>query len=152
MSTILYAAYGSNLNHEQMAMRCPKAKFVGSGQVPGIRLVFRNVADVETDPLSDVLVGLWRVSKDCLRALDRYEGYPSLYDRTIVDVNASSGQVAEAWIYFMNASNYSLPQKQYYRAIQQGYKDCNLDVQKLVYAVNKTFWLAREKITAANIL
>jgi gamma-glutamylcyclotransferase (GGCT)/AIG2-like uncharacterized protein YtfP len=137
--TFLYAAYGSNLNHRQMATRCPNAEFVGTGKIVGVQLVFRGVADVEPALGSEVSVGLWRVTEDCLRALDRYEGYPSLYDRTIVCVDTPNGEVAEAWVYFMNADYYNLPQEHYYDSIKQGYKDCGLDVNELVYAV-KRIW------------
>jgi gamma-glutamylcyclotransferase (GGCT)/AIG2-like uncharacterized protein YtfP len=137
--TFLYAAYGSNLNHKQMATRCPNAEFVGTGKIVGVQLVFRGVADVEPALGSDVSVGLWRVTEDCLQALDRYEGYPSLYDRTIVCVDTPNGEVAEAWVYFMSADYYSLPQQHYFDSIAQGYKDCGLDVNELVYAV-KCIW------------
>ena len=36
-----YIAYGSNLNLEQMARRCPTAKVVGSTIFKNYRLVFR---------------------------------------------------------------------------------------------------------------
>lgn len=137
--TFLYAAYGSNLNHKQMATRCPNAEFVGTGKIVGVQLVFRGVADVEPALGSDVSVGLWRVTEDCLRALDRYEGYPSLYDRTIVCVDTPDGKVAEAWVYFMNADYYNLPQENYFDSIKQGYKDCGLDVNELIYATKFTW-------------
>lgn len=38
---MLYAAYGSNLNIEQMAKRCPKAKISGVGYVEGYILTFQ---------------------------------------------------------------------------------------------------------------
>ncbi|BCV02065.1 MAG: hypothetical protein CM15mV49_290 [uncultured marine virus] len=42
-----YFAYGSNMNHEHMKMRCPKSKYLGTFELPGYKLVFRSVADVE---------------------------------------------------------------------------------------------------------
>jgi gamma-glutamylcyclotransferase (GGCT)/AIG2-like uncharacterized protein YtfP len=151
--TFLYAAYGSNLNHKQMATRCPNAEFVGTGKIVGVQLVFRVVADVEPALGSEVSVGLWRVTEDCLRALDRYEGYPSLYDRTIVCVDTPDGGVAEAWVYFMNFSRYEIPSEGYYDSILQGYQDCGLEVNDLVYAVKKTFLLqSLQKNNSANTL
>lgn len=39
----LYAAYGSNMNIEQMARRCPTARVVGKGVIKGYELVFRGL-------------------------------------------------------------------------------------------------------------
>ena len=36
-----YVAYGSNLNREQMAHRCPDAKLVGTGMLSNYEMVFR---------------------------------------------------------------------------------------------------------------
>ena len=33
MSTKIYAAYGSNMNIEQMSKRCPKAILLGTGKL-----------------------------------------------------------------------------------------------------------------------
>ena len=37
----LYIAYGSNLNLEQMAFRCPTAKVVGKSELKDYELLFR---------------------------------------------------------------------------------------------------------------
>jgi len=139
METSFYAAYGSNLNHRQMLTRCPNAEFVGTGQILDTRLVFRGVADIEIASGSTVSVGLWWVSNECLRALDRYEGYPSLYDRTILEIENTNGTSVEAWVYFMDANHYCLPNESYYNSIEQGYKDCGLNVNTLVDAVKLTW-------------
>ena len=36
-----YIAYGSNLNRAQMALRCPDAKVVGTGEIKDYELLFR---------------------------------------------------------------------------------------------------------------
>ena len=41
MSNKLYFAYGSNMNLNQMAFRCPDAKVIESVQVENYRLAFR---------------------------------------------------------------------------------------------------------------
>lgn len=51
----LYIAYGSNMNIEQMARRCPTAKVVSSGWLEGYGLRFKggsygSVATVEPSP------------------------------------------------------------------------------------------------------
>ena len=41
MSKKEYFAYGSNLNFEQMAYRCPEATAVGTARLDGYELAFR---------------------------------------------------------------------------------------------------------------
>ena len=60
-----YIAYGSNLNLEQMARRCPTAKVVGSTTLKNYRLMFRGgshtaVATVERSCGDEVPVLIWR--------------------------------------------------------------------------------------------
>lgn len=43
----LYFAYGSNLNLDQMARRCPDAEPVGRVRLDGYRLAFRRTVDVQ---------------------------------------------------------------------------------------------------------
>ena len=52
----LYFAYGSNINLEQMADRCPAAEVVGTAVLDGYELLFRGkrsgygVATIEPQP------------------------------------------------------------------------------------------------------
>lgn len=135
----IYAAYGSNLNHEQMSKRCPKAKFIGTGVLQNYRLVFRGVADIEYSHGSKVMIGLWNVSNDCVDALDRYEGYPSLYGRNNVQIYRGAGKHTDAFIYFMNSMDYRPPQAHYLKSIADGYEDCNLSLTPLKDALEFTF-------------
>ena len=43
---MLYVAYGSNMNLEQMAYRCPNSYVVCNGELHGWKLVFNFHADV----------------------------------------------------------------------------------------------------------
>lgn len=133
----IYAAYGSNLNHKQMAVRCPKATFIGTARLRNHRLVFRGVADIEHAIGNSVPVGLWHITKDCLMALDRYEGYPHLYERNDFQVDAD-GMDITAMIYFMNAQGYSAPSFNYHQSIADGYRDCGLSIDELRAAVRTT--------------
>ena len=42
----LYIAYGSNINLEQMANRCPNSKVIGKEMLKGYELEFRGVATI----------------------------------------------------------------------------------------------------------
>jgi gamma-glutamylcyclotransferase (GGCT)/AIG2-like uncharacterized protein YtfP len=141
----IYAAYGSNLNHGQMSVRCPKAIFLGTARLRNHRLVFRGVADIEPAIGCSVPLGLWHITKDCLMALDRYEGYPHLYGRRDFQVDADDMDVT-AMIYFMNAQGYSAPSYSYHQSIADGYRDCGLKIEELRVAVRTThrFWEKQE--------
>tara|TARA_S200002703_G_scaffold38775_1_gene34010 strand:- start:666 stop:1067 length:402 start_codon:yes stop_codon:yes gene_type:complete len=116
-----YLAYGMNMNREAMAVRCPKAKPMGGFYLPDHRLVFRGVADFRYDSDMVLPVVAWEITHDCLRALDRLEGYPTLYDRR---------KINGAWlIYDMNGNKNDLgkPSGHYYNMIAEGYRDFGLD-------------------------
>ena len=101
-----YIAYGSNLNLEQMAQRCPTAYVVGSTTLKNWRLLFRDaahtaVATVERAPGCAVPVLIWRIQPGDERALDRYEGWPRLYRKEILRITVN-GRRVYAMIYIMN--------------------------------------------------
>ena len=99
----LYMAYGSNLNHQQMAERCPKASYMGSAILKGWRLIFKSVATIKKEIGSDVPVGIFEISDQCEKALDVYEDYPQLYSKHKLDVNLK-GKVVTAMTYIMVAN------------------------------------------------
>jgi len=86
----LYGAYGSNLNFSQMQLRCPLAKQIGVVRLEDYELVFRGVADVEHSIGSEVMLGVWQITDQCEAALDRYEGFPNLYGKKMLDINDSN--------------------------------------------------------------
>jgi len=116
-----YLAYGMNTNREAMASRCPKAKPMGGFYLPDYRLVFRGVADFRHDIDMVLPVVLWEITQDCLRALDKLEGFPHLYDRRKIN--------GDWLIYDMNGNKGALrkPSHHYYTMISEGYRDFGLD-------------------------
>ena len=91
-----YIAYGSNLNREQMAQRCPDAKVIGSGMLKDYELLFRGytdaaVATVEPKEGENVPVLIWEISPRDEVNLDRYEGYPRLYGKQMLEVEVEGG-------------------------------------------------------------
>ena len=76
-----YIAYGSNMVEEQMAVRCPDARLIGTGYISGARLEFYLHATVEEtgDQRNRVPVAVWEINQRDEQMLDRYEGYPSYY-------------------------------------------------------------------------
>lgn len=133
-----YVAYGSNLNLEQMAHRCPNAKVVGVGMLEGWRLIFNRVATIEPDETAQVPVGLWSITEQCERALDIYEGYPHLYRKETVKVRMFDGTDREAMVYIMNTGSPQVPNSYYLQTIEQGYRDVGLTSKYLEDALMET--------------
>ena len=143
MSKKIYLAYGSNLNHAQMRVRCPEATVLGTAKLEGFELLFRGrheaaVATVEPKEGSSVPVLLWETTASDERALDHYEGYPYLYRKENIEV-VFEGEVITAYIYIMNGDRpISTPGCYYYATIREGYKDCSFDEAFLKNAALKS--------------
>lgn len=132
----LYVAYGSNLHIVQMARRCPDARIYGSGIIKDYRLAFYNVASILPQKGTDVPVGVWEISEEDEKALDRYEGFPHLYRKENIDVVMDNGKTVNAMVYIMNRSGEeSGPEKHYYDTIYSGYRSFNLDTEYLESSV-----------------
>jgi len=127
MTTTLYAAYGSNLSHIQMAARCPEARPAGGVLVPGWRLGFRTWAVIEKAPGALVPIGLWTVTPACVAALDVFEGVPDSYLRAPLPL--PDGR--EALVYLECAGRVGPPTHAYAEIIRRGYGDFGFDVAPL---------------------
>lgn len=132
----LYFCYGSNLNIEQMAVRCPDAKPIKKVILKDYKLQFcgknLGVATIEPCIGSEVVGGLWEITERCLVALDRYEGYPRLYNRTEVVVCDEEGNQIKAMTYYMvNNPPLALPSNYYFDVILKGYADFGLVTKPL---------------------
>ncbi|MBU5426937.1 gamma-glutamylcyclotransferase [Tissierella pigra] len=139
----LYIAYGSNLNLNQMKYRCPTARVIGASELKDYELVFRGsrhsaVATIEPCEGSTVPVLLWSIQPKDEKALDRYEGYPSFYGKSGVDITVGNHK-ATAMVYIMT-EGYKLgnPSGNYLRTIEEGYIDAGFDLDILYDAVEKT--------------
>lgn len=86
MRRYYYFAYGSNMDKEQMKFRCPGAVYEGVAVLHGYKLTERRYADIDKSDQGSVSGLLWNITETDLKALDRYEGYPSLYERKDVTV------------------------------------------------------------------
>lgn len=135
----IYLAYGSNMNLEQMAYRCPDAKLLGTAVLDGYRLMFRRkrrpVATIEKEAGCSVPVVLWEITEDCEESLDEYEGYPFLYTKTDIRL-PFKGRMITAMAYVMTPGHeLGAPHEDYYQTILKGYRDNNLDPEPLDEAV-----------------
>ncbi len=103
----LYFAFGSNMDTDQMARRCPGTEPVGRATLADHRLVFRGpsrnrgggVLSVDASPDDTVTGVLYAVGDEHLLALDRYEGAPEWYLRMPCSVVGSDGRAHDAILY-----------------------------------------------------
>ncbi len=117
----LYAAYGSNMDPEQMLERCPHSPAAGTGWLNGWRLTFGGeemgwdgaIAMVVPDPGSQVFVALYDMSPQDLATLDYWESADTgLYTKIKLRVSTLDGDVL-AWVYILDGYEGGLPSARY---------------------------------------
>ena len=127
-----YFAYGANLNRKQMLERCPDSKPKFMVTLPNYKLIFAGwsrkwrggVATIKRFGGEIVLGGIYDISEQCLRQLDRYE---EGYDRLKVTVFTEVNEPIEAITYIKSGQlEETQPSKEYLSIIQQGYRDWGL--------------------------
>jgi gamma-glutamylcyclotransferase (GGCT)/AIG2-like uncharacterized protein YtfP len=120
-SSGLYAAYGSNMDPEQMLERCPHSPAAGTGWLSGWRLTFGGeemgwdgaLAMVVPHPASQVFVALYDLSPHDLATLDYWEGADTgLYNRIKLRISTLDGDVL-AWVYVLDGYEGGLPSARY---------------------------------------
>ena len=105
MSRKEYFAYGSNLNFDQMAYRCPEATVVGTAKLDGYELAFRRGYLTILPKEGASVEGLiWSVTDHDESQLDCYEGYPTFYDKETMTVTDADGTPHKIMVYAMNAA------------------------------------------------
>ncbi len=139
----IYIAYGSNLNLPQMAQRCPTAKVLGVSEIKDYELLFRgsktgSYATVEPCEGKTVPVLLWTVGKKDELALDRYEGYPTFYEKESMALSLD-GKEVNAFVYVMTEGHrLGMPSQYYVDVIAQGYQSAGFDLEILQEAITET--------------
>ena len=138
-----YFAYGSNINLDQMAHRCPDAKVVGKVTLNNYELTFRGrsdgsgVANIEPKIGASVSGLLWQITDRCEKSLDIYEGVPRLYAQKSVTVRDEDGKKHRAMAYIMTElyRDVALPSRYYYQGILEGYRQNGIDDKPLLDAL-----------------
>ena len=141
MSRNEYFAYGSNLNFEQMAYRCPEATVVGTAKLDGYELAFRRGFLTILPKEGASVEGLiWSVTDHDESQLDCYEGYPTFYDKETMTVTDADGAPHEIMVYTMNEPyrDQLLPVSSRYNAVVlQGCLDAGISPQQFYDADEK---------------
>ena len=127
-----YFAYASGLSRKRMSERCPDAKPRFTATLPNFKLVFTGwsrewhggVASIKPFKGEKVMGGVYEVSEKDLRLLDKYEGYPNIYNHREVFVFPEEGEAVKAVTYIkVEQSEETKPSPEYVATIQQGYRD-----------------------------
>ncbi|MGW0518956.1 MULTISPECIES: gamma-glutamylcyclotransferase family protein [unclassified Crossiella] len=117
----LYAAYGSNMDPDQMTERAPHSPMAGTGWLVGWRMTFGGedlgwegaLSTIVEDPGSQVFVVLYDVNSLDEDRLDRWEGAElGLYKKIRLRVQTLEGSVL-AWLYVLDAYEGGLPSARY---------------------------------------
>jgi len=145
MVKLINAAYGSNLNLEQMAYRCPTAKVYGKGIIKDYRLLFKGrennaYATIEPKKGNFVPVLVWELLPGDEKALDYYEGYPRFYEKKELEVYLETGGVITAMVYIMTDEvmeriELNLPSRGYLETVKAGYKAAGFDKKHIEMAL-----------------
>jgi gamma-glutamylcyclotransferase (GGCT)/AIG2-like uncharacterized protein YtfP len=137
---MLYFAFGSNLDPDQMRDRCPGNHLIGEAVVRDHKLIFPRfserwgggVASLQLSHGNDVWGVLYELSDEDLHALDACEGFRvpadahNQYEREQVWVDLvrpEDGSVprrVRAWTYLARPANPSLPSRRYLDAVIKG--------------------------------
>ncbi len=150
-----YIAYGSNLNIRQMRMRCPSARIIGTSELKGYELLFKGsktgaYLTVEKKDGSSVPVGVWEVTAEDEKALDRYEGFPTFYykkELTLPITGIRTGKIRQrrTFMYIMHEERpIGIPSVFYVQTCLEGYDNFGFDRQQLIEAYLNTRRLCHE--------
>jgi len=128
-----YFAYGSNMNFKQMKERCPDARFLKRAYLEGYRFVYDGYSDTRKGAVANIVEdkdkvwgGLFEVSEECIKNLDRCEGYPKVYERKVLTVKDDEGNTYEAIVYLRKPRDKGKPSEEYRKVVLEGAKDCGL--------------------------
>jgi len=115
-----------------MLQRCPNSKPKSTATLPNYELIFTGwsrkwrggTASIRLYKGKRVSGAIYEISERELKLLDRYEGYPTIYNRLNVIVRTEDGEPIEAVTYIkVEQSETTKPSPEYLSIIRQGYRD-----------------------------
>jgi hypothetical protein len=138
-----YIAYGSNLSVEQMNVRCPDAKIIGTAELKDWKLVFKLHATIEPEEGCTTPILVWEISDEDEARLDRYEGFPKYYIKkelpiTVNSIDGGNKTKINAMVYIMtDCRGIQPPSPYYYNVIREGYVRFGFDTAILEKALKE---------------
>jgi len=128
-----YFAYDLTLKRDQMLKVCPESKPKFTATLHHYQLIFTDwtrlwrgaTATVKALRGGKMLGGIYEVTEDCLKKLDKYHGTD--YHRLNVTVNNEDSEPVESVTYIRNRpGDQAKPSPEYLAIMQQGYKEWRL--------------------------
>ena len=140
----LYFAYGSNMDQEQMADRCPDAKVVKAVRLADYRLAYRGAgyATILPEQGSHVDGVLWSITTIDEIKLDRYEGFPRHYAKQPITVTDKNGMAVQAMVYVMQPpmrDHPAIPSRWYFDTVMRGKQQFGLSKSDAIAEYNRTY-------------
>ena len=144
-----YLAYGSNLNMYQMMDRCPGALRRGWGRIENYELLYKgsktcSYLTIEPKEGAYVPVGVFAVTADDEKRLDRYEGFPHFYYKKEMKIRMwdqvlEKHRTVTAFVYIMHENRpFGIPSVFYTATCLEGYEDFDFDKDLLEKAYEKS--------------
>ena len=133
MRKLFYIAYGSNMDEEQMAHRCPDAELVGTCVLRNWRLMFKGsltgaYATIEKAEGFRVPALLWKISKEDEKSLDHYEGCPTFYYKKNIEFLLPNKTLKKGMAYIMHEERkLGTPSEYYYKILEDAYEEFCFD-------------------------
>ena len=130
---MLYFAYGSNLNHHQMKnIRCFGSKCIKSFFLKNYKLKFCHPNKLNKFGYGNIIKkkgfkvagAIWHITKEHEKILDSYEQFPDIYKKEYFYLDGK-----KIMFYIMKEYFIKDPPKSYVDVINNGYKDCNIDLR-----------------------
>lgn len=146
-----YIAYGSNLNLEQMDVRCPGAQIIGTSEIKDYRLLFKgsltgSYLTIEKAKGYRVPIAIWAVSPAHERALDRYEGFPRFYYKKEFTLTVN-GKKLSCFTYIMHENRpIGIPSRWYVEGCMEGYKAFHFPMKPLSEALKHSYNCCRKEV------
>lgn len=130
-----YFTYASNLNRKQMKERCPGARPLSKATLPNYKLIFTGwsrkwrggTASIKPFKDENVTGGIYEISEKELKSLDKFEGYPTIYNHINVTVFTQDDEPVQAVTYIkVEQSDETKPSTEYLAILQKGFKEWGL--------------------------
>ena len=129
---MLYFAYGSNLNHHQMSnIRCIGSKYSKTFFLKGYKLIFCHPNKLNKFGYANITKkeghktpgAIWDITKEHEEILDSYEEFPKVYQKEYFYLDEK-----KIMFYIMSKYYFKNPPKSYIDTINEGYKNCNINL------------------------
>ena len=129
---MFYFAYGSNLNHHQMMnIRCIGSKFIKIFFLKDYKLSFCHPNKINKFGYANIIKkkgeetpgAIWEITKEHEKILDSYEQFPTIYQKEYFYLEGK-----KVMYYIMKKYYLKNPPRSYVDTINEGYKNCNIDL------------------------